>query len=420
MSGAEVVDVVLDDLELRCRRCAGRGDRAHPVSSASSRSLSVSRSSAAASEASRPTAPIWRADALGRPWSPRPLELDGEDDADDRGSQRQHERRRRRGADPELAVELGEPGAQAVDLLLGRLRGAAGCERVVGCAAVVGLRPSPASRPFLALAVSRSRRWRVASRRAAWIAVAIRRRRAGGAPRRPRARAAGRRPQASSPAGDVVGVPAGLAEGLRGHPGAVAAAAVEDHRAVAWGAPPRAALSSFISMWRRPGDPAALDSYGRRTSMSSAPPSISPAASAGETSPVVTCSSFMSEINTSRSGVVVDGLEAPGVGEPGWYLVVEGPLQRRADRRVDHPPRDRRVGAGRRRGLRRVDVDASEELRLVAGRRPRRGSSLRASASAACRARSSRSASKLIVAVGQPQLWPYFAQRRSREPITAG
>src|SRR3954467_611536 len=66
-------------------------------------------------------------------------------------------------------------------------------------------------------------------------------------------------------------------------------------------------------------------------------------------------------------GPEVDLPEAPDVGEPERDRLVERPLELAAGVVVDHPPGGDGVRAGRAALVRRVDVDAAEELRLVLG-----------------------------------------------------
>ena len=85
------------------------------------------------------------------------------------------------------------------------------------------------------------------------------------------------------PAGEVVRVLARLAERIGGHPRAVAAAAVEEHRALAVDlARPGAELVHLDVAGT--GEPSRLELRGRRTSISSAPASISSAAAEGASS----------------------------------------------------------------------------------------------------------------------------------------
>src|SRR5947207_2647972 len=68
--------------------------------------------------------------------------------------------------------------------------------------------------------------------------------------------------------------------------------------------------------------------------------------------------------SVGRSGEVVHVLELPRVGEPVRDEVVERSLELRAHGRVHHPPRDHRVAALGGAVVRRVDVDAAEQLAL--------------------------------------------------------
>ena len=264
---AQLVDVVLTDLNLAVGGPLAGGDRAHPrlegVEPVAQRGdvvlggLRGLASDGLHLRADRAEVVLGRALVLG---------LHGEHDPDDPGRQRQDQRQRaREAADPEPAVELGDPRAQSLDLLLDRLRGRRPPSRWSPVRRWRAVRPSSASPP--SPAPSRSRGWRVASRPAA----SGRRSPSGGRQRRSHLatlgleRAAVGLPGLES-AGDVVGVEAGLAQGLGGHPGAVAAAAVEEHRAArgSSSALPARARSSRCCGPRRSGRPRIVRLAARR------------------------------------------------------------------------------------------------------------------------------------------------------------
>ena len=131
-------------------------------------------------------------------------------------------------------------------------------------------------------------------------------------PRRARALPLGR-PRLDSP-GEVVRVIAGLAEGLRRHAGAAAAAAVKQHRPVAGDRIGRRAELVHLDV-ARPGQAAASYSYGRRTSISTAPASISSIARAGATSVSAAASSVTA---TSIPSTLRDGSRGPARTRRRW------------------------------------------------------------------------------------------------------